>query len=72
MGSTANANANANMGTGERRRSSASSGSGLFNTLSSQKRGEDPSMAARRASYAEQANKGNFLSQWWSGYTKGQ
>ncbi|RJE18933.1 hypothetical protein PHISCL_08735 [Aspergillus sclerotialis] len=69
----ANTNANAGANVGERRRSSASSGgSGLFYSLSNQKRSMgDPTLAARRASWAEQAQKGNFLSQWWNGYTKG-
>lgn len=67
-----NTNANAGANVGERRRSSASGGPGLFYSLSNQKRSmEDPTLAARRASWAEQAQKGNFLSQLWNGYTKG-
>ncbi|KAJ5175300.1 uncharacterized protein N7482_001177 [Penicillium canariense] len=58
----------------ERRRSSGSSGSGagLFSNLRTQKReSSDPSMAARRASWTDQQQKGGVFSKLWDGYTRG-
>ncbi|KAF7121662.1 hypothetical protein CNMCM5793_009134 [Aspergillus hiratsukae] len=56
-------------GSGERRRSS----SGLFESLTSTKRNAaaDPSIAARRQSWLEQSEQGNFLSKLWNTYTRG-
>ncbi|KAL4890931.1 hypothetical protein BDV59DRAFT_75749 [Aspergillus ambiguus] len=72
---SASASSSANTGSSPpgRRRSSGHGPSTLFESLTSQKRSaEDPSVAARRASYTEQAQKGGFFSKWWDGYTRGQ